>query len=323
MISFIVIGKDEGWKLSLCFDSIIASIETNEVKCYEILYIDAQSSDNSLNVAKAYSDIKSFSLTGKCSAAIARNAGGKEAKGDILFFLDGDMELQADFVPMLFNTNKELIHPFLSGINYHWFYNSDWKLINKKLAPSIQSDVFEKATGGFFVITRKLWLAIGGMDARLQANEDLDLGLRLSKKGIFPLRIAKVGIIHHTIENMESSRIWRKLLLYRFPAVLARKHLFTNRYYTPLFLRMNYGAVLLLMSLIALLFSPIAATIYLFVIIARSLKRGLIRNFKILPYFIGRDLLFLGSFFCFFPSFPKMEYKRNYFKILNMKTNEN
>ena len=309
MISVIVIGKNEGWKLSLCFNSIINSIKRNDISSYEIIYVDAQSSDGSIEEAKKYPDIKIFSLTGRCSAAIARNVGGKEAQGDILFFLDGDMELQADFIPALFNFNGELIHPFISGINCHYFYDDNWRFLYMKSLPQIQINVFKKWTGGFFIIKKELWLTIGGMDARLGANEDLDLGLRLSKKGSFVLKIAKVGVIHHTIENMESSKIWKKLVLYRFPAILVRKHLFMNRYYTPIFFRMNYSAVLLFISLVLQFLFPISIISYLCVIIARTLRHGVIKNLKIFPYFVCRDILFIGSIFLFFPSQPKINYE--------------
>lgn len=307
IFSFIVIGKNEGWKLSLCFESIVNSIKTNRIECYEILYIDAQSSDNSLSIAQKYPDIKTFVITGKCNAAIARNIGGIESQGDILIFLDGDMELQADFIPCLFERSGELIHPFISGINSHWFYNNRWELISVKNLPKIQDNVFEKTTGGFFIITKILWVTVGGMDSRLQANEDLDFGLSLSKVMFFPLRIAKVGVIHHTLESLDSNRIWKKMLLYRFPALLVRKHLFTNRHYAYMFLRMNYSVVLLLLTLAT--FSPFVLAVYLLVVMVRSIKRKVSKVYRVFPYFISRDLLFLISLFFFFPSTPKIEYK--------------
>lgn len=309
IISFIVIGKDEGWKLSLCFKSILNCISENQIERYEIIYVDAQSSDGSIELAKKYSNIRIFSLAGKCSAAIGRNVGGKEAKGDILFFLDGDMELQADFIPVLFDSKGELIHPFISGINCHYFYDNSWRFLYKKNWPQIQTNVLQKTTGGFFIVKKVLWSAIGGMDTRLEANEDLDLGLRLSEGGTFALKMAKVGVVHHTIENMESSKIWKKLILYRFPAILVRKHLFTNKYYLPIFFRMNYSAILLFVSFILQFIVPVSVIGYLFVIIARALRHGLIKNWKVLPYFFCRDLLFVGSVFLFFPSCPQNNYK--------------
>lgn len=309
MISFVVIGKNEGWKLSLCFNSILRSAQENEITNYEILYIDAQSSDDSIEKAKKIPGIRIFSLTRECNAAIARNVGGKEAKGEVLFFLDGDMELQPDFIPAVFNVNGELIHSFISGINCHYFYDNQWNFLYKKNLPTIQTNVFQKTTGGFFIIEKKLWTAMNGMDTRLTVNEDLDFGLRLSKEGLFPLRIARVGVVHYTIDNMKSNRIWKRLLLYKYPAVLARKHLVTNKQYWSILFRTKYSAIALFVALILQFVFPVSIMGYLFVLMVRVLKHGAIKNFRVFPYYLCRDLLFVGSFFLFFPSQPEINYK--------------
>jgi len=40
MISFIVIGKNEGWKLTKCFESIFNTVAYNQVMNYELIYVD-------------------------------------------------------------------------------------------------------------------------------------------------------------------------------------------------------------------------------------------------------------------------------------------
>ena len=296
MFSFIVIGKNEGWKLPLCFSAILNCVKKNRIEDYEILYVDSRSTDNSIAVAKGFPDIKIFCITGRCNAAIARNIGGIEAQGDVLCFLDGDMELQADFVSHIFKENGELVHPFFSGIYCHYYYDNDWQFLHTELPHNTECDAYKKTTGGFFFITKELWTIAGGMDSRLVTNEDLDLGLRLAKKNIPLLRFALVGVNHHTIGYTDPERIWKMIPKHRFRALLARKHV-TSRCYLPLFLRMNYSAVLLLISVIALSFSPVSVWGYLSVVVVRSVKRGLLHNYRILPFYIGRDLLFVGSFF--------------------------
>lgn len=94
MISFIIIGRNEGWRLEKCFTSVFKTIKKDNIESFEVIYVDSKSTDNSVNVAKSYEEIKVFQIVGVCNAAIARNVGAKEAKGDILFFIDGDMEIQ-------------------------------------------------------------------------------------------------------------------------------------------------------------------------------------------------------------------------------------
>ena len=94
MISFIIIGKNEGKTIKLSIESVLNVIENSLFIESEILYIDSKSSDQTLKIVKSYRQIKYFELTGKCNAAIARNVGARESKGEVLFFIDGDMEIE-------------------------------------------------------------------------------------------------------------------------------------------------------------------------------------------------------------------------------------
>ncbi|MDD2636668.1 MAG: glycosyltransferase, partial [Bacteroidales bacterium] len=98
MISFIIIGRNEGWKFTKCLQSVFETIEYNKLKDAEVIYVDSKSTDDSLKRAKAYKQVKVFLITGECNAAIARNIGAKESKGGILYFIDGDMEIEKDFL---------------------------------------------------------------------------------------------------------------------------------------------------------------------------------------------------------------------------------
>ncbi len=78
-ISFIVIGKNEGWKISKCLGSIYSCIEKNKISNYEIIYVDSQSNDDSIERVKKYKEVKIYSIINKTNAAIARNNGAKES----------------------------------------------------------------------------------------------------------------------------------------------------------------------------------------------------------------------------------------------------
>lgn len=307
--SFIVIGRNEGWKLSKCFESIICSIEKNRISNYEIIYVDSRSTDDSVERAKKISDIKIFSITGKCNAAIARNIGGKEAQGNILFFLDGDMELQADFIPALFNEEGEMIHPFVSGIHCHWYYDTKWQFLKTGLSLREESNWYRSVTGGFFIIKKELWNVVGGMDSRLIAYEDMDLGLRITKKGIRQLVIAKVGINHHTIAYNDSSRIWNMFQKYRYTPIPVRRNLL-NSFYIPLLLRSHYTALLLLLSIILSFFvSFYFIFAYVIFVFIRALSKGSRLFARMTCFYFVRDAIFWWSMFTFFPRRLECKYE--------------
>ena len=63
MITFVVIGKNEGWKLKLCFDSILNVVQQDEINDYEVVYVDSRSSDDSVALAKTYPKTRVFLVT--------------------------------------------------------------------------------------------------------------------------------------------------------------------------------------------------------------------------------------------------------------------
>ena len=101
MISFIIIGRNEGWKLPKCLDSVIQTVNQNKIIEHEIVYVDSNSTDDSIEKAKKYKNVLVLKLTKDFNAAIARNIGVKVSKGEVT--LDEEKFLK------LFLALKELI----------------------------------------------------------------------------------------------------------------------------------------------------------------------------------------------------------------------
>ena len=94
MISVVVIGKNEGPRLSACLESIQTALRVLE---HEILYVDSCSVDDSLKRAKACGARCYLLAEPQTTAGLGRFAGAKEARGEYLLFLDGDMQLLPGF----------------------------------------------------------------------------------------------------------------------------------------------------------------------------------------------------------------------------------
>ncbi|HPD57733.1 MAG TPA: glycosyltransferase family 2 protein, partial [Smithellaceae bacterium] len=193
MISFVVIGLNEGWKLIKCLDAIYHAIKYNQINNYDVIYIDSNSADNSIEFAKKYIDVKIFRIIGECNPAIARNIGAKEAKGDILFFIDGDMEIQPEFLKKVINESGQLKYDCVTGHVDDLFYGTKKNIICRR--PRTYKDkLHEKeqileAAGGIFIIKKLHWQKVHGMKTKYRVNEDMDLTLRLSRHGIKTIRI--------------------------------------------------------------------------------------------------------------------------------------
>ena len=241
MLSFIVIGRNEGWKLTKCFRSVFEIIEKNNLLDCEVIYVDSKSTDDSISRAKHFPKIKIFQITGRYNAAIARNIGAKESKGEVLFFIDGDMEVLPEFVPLVYQEKQGLLYDFVSGNWINYKYDSDWNPLSQSKARDLLQDTKEITTGGLFLIKREHWFRIGGMKNKLKSNEDIDLGLRMANKGMLLVRKKEILAVHHTIPYNDKSRMWKQLFmgaqLYRI--VLLRDNIL-NKYQWKMFIRGNY-----------------------------------------------------------------------------------
>ena len=94
MISVIVIGKNEGERLVACLRSIQTALSA---LAHEVVYVDSCSTDQSLQTAKALGARCFLLAEQKTTAGLGRFVGAKEARGEYLLFLDGDMQLQPGF----------------------------------------------------------------------------------------------------------------------------------------------------------------------------------------------------------------------------------
>ena len=316
MISFIIIGMNEDKTIELTIKSIYAYIEYNNLSEYEIIYVDSRSTDESMNIVKKYAEIKIFEVTGVMNAAISRNVGAMEAKGDALIFLDADMEIQSQFHKEVFKDGK-LIYPFISGQLKNIFYNAKWEKVDENfLFPNLLNDTYSSTTGGYFIIEKKLWDSVNGMKTKFKRAEDLDLGLRLAQSGILLLRKKDLFVTHHTIDYQNASRMWKMLFNGSFlysTSLLYREHIF-NKYIYKNILRKDYSLVFLLFSVLFSFFTLIPLAAYLALIAGRSaLQKKVAGNSNFIGTFVFlslKDVSALLGLALFFPKNKKISYKQ-------------
>lgn len=209
MISFIVIGKNEGKKLKNCIQSIRDTISYNDINNSEIIYVDSNSSDNSVKLLDEFENIHIYRIESESNAAVARNLGAEKSNGDVLFFIDGDMEVIPENFSQFYNSNsKKLEYPFISGDFINYYYNKNGELLDKEHHYGITSDIYQASVGGIFFIERSLWNSVGGMRSIFRKSQDIDLGLRVSAKGYKLLRKKETIAKHHTVEYIAGHRFW-------------------------------------------------------------------------------------------------------------------
>jgi glycosyltransferase involved in cell wall biosynthesis len=316
MISFIVIGRNESWRLEKCLASIRKTATKELNITFELIYVDSQSVDDSISLSKQFTD-KTLLITGVCNAAIGRNIGAKEAKGEILFFLDGDMELREGVLSSILTDKGQLTYPFVSGVEYDYLYDYNWNLKEKRIRRKFieGEDVYKPTTGGLFVIEKKLWDEVGGMDNRFFRSQDMDFGFRMSAKGIPLLRKGQLWVNHYTVFYAVRNHA---LSTVKYSALLLRKHFF-NKTVQISVSKNNYSSYLLAFTLIFALcldypLGLFALIPYLLTICYRTMttrKRTAVELslFKTAINRITKDILFIYSFLTFYPSKPAISYR--------------
>ncbi|MGM0589762.1 MAG: glycosyltransferase family 2 protein [Bacteroidota bacterium] len=326
MVSIIIIGKNEGDKLRKCIKSVEKVLNThkNNIKI-EAIYVDSKSTDGSVDVARNSRNIRVYQNTGETNAAIARNIGARVAKGNILFFVDGDMEIESNFLDHVLTSKNELKYNFVTGHIKDYIY--DYKGNNldikgrtyDKIIPANIENI--KSCGGVFIISRALWESIGGMRTKYKRGQDLDFSMRLNEEGYTMIRYPELIVKHHTIEYKNIKRMWINLGqgYFLYPAMLLRDH-FTNINMWKDFLRSKYTAIILFISILifpiysSVIFPLIIMTIYSF----RSYMS--ITNTKIVTskflyfcsvffYQIMYDIGYWFAIFSYFPTEKQVTYK--------------
>lgn len=306
MISFIIIGKNEGWRLKKCLHSIAYIIEQDKIVDYEIIYVDSKSTDNSVELAKQHG-AKVYLVIGECNAAIARNIGAKEAIGDILFFIDGDMELFSGFLPRVLNEKGKLEYPFVSGIFNDIEYDANWNYLCTSRRHKLHEgdlDLVQFITGGLFLVEHSLWKQVGGMDSKFKCGEDYDFGLRLSNLG-YPLRRKAILLANHYMRKY--SVRGDNVRNVKYTALLLRKHWY-NMNYLKILCAQQYTTLVLIMSILLTMLSTWVWVGYLCTIIYKNIKQG--NNCENWWKPIARDFVLLVALLAFRPSKHELRYKR-------------
>ena len=186
-ISIIIATKNEQENIERCLKSIKAqSIPA------EIIVVDNFSEDNTLQIAKVYT--QNVYKSGPERSA-QRNFGLKKAHGQYVLFLDADMELSPTLLKecrQKMQKNAKIsgivIDEVAKGRNFLARIKSLEKTLSNKNSQIEAARFFKKS----------LVLKLGGYDENLISGEDWDLSIRAKTFGRFA-RI-KSKIIHH--ENM-------------------------------------------------------------------------------------------------------------------------
>lgn len=196
LVSFVIPTHNRAAVLKDCLESVVNQTYNN----LEVLVIDDNSTDNTLEILEAYkskySFFKYFKNTGNGGNA-ARNLGIELAKGDYIAFMDDDDICE------LYRIEKQMKAVFESNYEYN-FIVSGFTVFNSTGKTTEVIDYLKPMQSlGFTVrwlVKKKLLTETGGFDLEQPALQDVEFFWRLKKK-------AKIFFIKEPLIKVRDSQI--------------------------------------------------------------------------------------------------------------------
>jgi glycosyltransferase involved in cell wall biosynthesis len=167
-------------------ESTLKAIRNQDYKKYEIIVSDSRSKDRTRAIAKKYR--ARVIVDERKGVSAGRNLGARFAKGEILLFVDADTVLME-------NSVSEIVKSFsktkVVGVTCPIFPSKPNKknlgmylTYNRLVKGSIRTN--RPHVGGMcMALRKKSFFDVGAFDESIAAFEDVDMSLRISKKGKF------------------------------------------------------------------------------------------------------------------------------------------
>lgn len=184
LVSIIIPVKDAENTLPYCLEAI----KKSSYKNYELIVVDDNSNDNSVEIAKKFGS-KIF-YTGKNNGAnYARNLGGNNASGDLLIFIDSDIVVQKDtinkIIELLQYENIDAVVGVYTAKHRNESIVSQYKNLWIRYSYLKSPPEIDWLFGSVSGIKKDVFKQVGGFDVNLlshKGNDDIELGKRFAQK---------------------------------------------------------------------------------------------------------------------------------------------
>ena len=211
-LTICVVGRNEAAHLPDCARALQSLKE--EGIALETLYVDSDSSDESVSIASQYFDIV-IELAGSphLNASAARALGTEYARADWVLYLDGDMRLSAEFYSVIHRQLTQISGSAgIAGLTQNLYPDSSSDFIR---FPGNESGKSCRAFGGAVMLRRKAVLSAGNWALSLYSNEEVELLSRLIQHGHEVIWTDTKMVQHVTEKYKDSDKLLSNLIPYR------------------------------------------------------------------------------------------------------------
>jgi glycosyltransferase involved in cell wall biosynthesis len=180
MTSFIIPAHNEELELAATLDAI-RSAASDGARPYEIIVVDDASTDTTSEIASRGG--ANVIQINRRQIAAARNAGGRAARGDHLFFVDADTRINRIHVTQALGALEAGYAGGSARVALDGFIPA-WGRVLLHMFGTLYFGL-NLGAGAFLFTTRRNFDAIGGFDEQYFAGEEVYFSLALKKLGRF------------------------------------------------------------------------------------------------------------------------------------------
>src|SRR5215470_8934191 len=207
-VSVVIPTKNRSDLLAVAVERIESQTVSREQ--YEVIVIDNDSSDDTRTVleqkAKTYRNFR-FGVQEKPGAAATRNAGLQLARGDLILFIDDDVQAERSLVEAHLDTHQKNQNASVIGaVSMPWGdtsdpflrYLRDHRILNPYTPSKGPIDFSYYHTCNVSTPTQML-MNVGGFNENFEVYgmEDIELGYRLQKAGSRMVFAPDARAVHH------------------------------------------------------------------------------------------------------------------------------
>lgn len=183
-----------------------------------IIYVDNDSTDKSIKIASQYTE-NIYSVTADwATPGLTRNKGLEVAKHDIIHFLDGDIEIDRDYI----KNAVEFLKTGKAEAYFGYLRERDGGL-NKVLLShwANKEKGFVVTSGGGGTYLKKPLMQINGYDERIRKGQEIEMGERFLQSGYkIWFEPIPMGIHNYGVGNLAG--------LFRIPYVAGRSMFYNS-----------------------------------------------------------------------------------------------
>jgi glycosyltransferase involved in cell wall biosynthesis len=168
----------------------LSAVALSSYRSHEVIVVDDGSTDHSAEIARSHAAMV-FELSRQSGPAAARNFGTKQAKGNILFFVDSDIVIKRDTVARVardFDENPDVVAIFGSydqSPEEQDFF-SQYKNLQHYFVHQASNSEAVTFWAGCGAIRKEIFDRMDGFDEEKYSRpciEDIELGFRLKNAG--------------------------------------------------------------------------------------------------------------------------------------------